>query len=93
MENVQINPLGNNPEVQIPDPCVSSCNFYCEGDKILNQESEISAMEEDESSESLVDSMVCDSGSRLVPNGFRKPNCSGWLLYMMFRPTISQNQD
>ncbi|CAA2979827.1 kinesin KIN-14R [Olea europaea subsp. europaea] len=76
MENVQINPLGNNPEVQIPDPCVSSCNFYCEGDKILNQESEISAMEEDESSESLADSMVCDSGSRLVPNGFRKPNCS-----------------
>ncbi|CAI9767042.1 unnamed protein product [Fraxinus pennsylvanica] len=76
MENVQINPLGQNPEIQIPDPSVSSSNFYCEGDKILNQESEISAMEEDESSESLADSMVCDSGSRLVPNGVQKPNCS-----------------
>ncbi|KAL2551316.1 Di-glucose binding protein with Kinesin motor domain [Forsythia ovata] len=66
MENVQIN----------PDPCVCSSNFYWEGEKILNQESEISAMEEDENSESLADSMVCDSGSRLVTNGFKKPNCS-----------------
>ncbi|KAK4417012.1 Kinesin-like protein KIN-14R [Sesamum alatum] len=33
-------------------------------------------MEEDGNEESLADSMVCDSGSRLVPSGFANPCCT-----------------
>ncbi|KAI3462146.1 hypothetical protein Pfo_018809 [Paulownia fortunei] len=32
-------------------------------------------MEEDETEESLADSMICDSGSRLVPYGLKIINC------------------
>ncbi|KAI3451268.1 hypothetical protein Pfo_007933 [Paulownia fortunei] len=76
MENYELNPFEQKPEIHIPDPCVSSSGFYWEKANILNQETEVFAMEEDEHEESLADLMVCDSGSRLVPSGFTNPCCT-----------------
>jgi hypothetical protein len=47
-------------------------------DKKLDQEDRVYAMDEDE--EPSFDYMVCDSGSRLLPNGLLKSNCTGWYL-------------
>ncbi|KAL3527570.1 hypothetical protein ACH5RR_012226 [Cinchona calisaya] len=75
MENFQLNSFEKIPEeILIPDPHISG--VFCE--KPINQEPEevLSAMDEDLTHESLADSMVCDSGSRLVPKGFTKLNCT-----------------
>ncbi|KAG8383643.1 hypothetical protein BUALT_Bualt04G0035300 [Buddleja alternifolia] len=69
MENIELNSFEQKPEIHAPDPGVS---FEWEKAKSLNQETEVLAiMEEDENE---ADSMVCDSGSRLVPTGFT--NCT-----------------
>ncbi|KAK4480130.1 hypothetical protein RD792_013187 [Penstemon davidsonii] len=71
MENFQFSPFDNNPEFQAPDLCVSSG----ESGEDLNQETQAFAMEEDETEQSLADSMICDdSGSILVQNGFTIPD-------------------
>ncbi|XP_071912548.1 kinesin-like protein KIN-14R [Coffea arabica] len=74
MENVGLNSSEQIPEeILIPDPHLSGVF----SEKPINQESErVSAMDEDQTREPLADSMVCDMGSRLVPKGFTKPNCT-----------------
>ncbi|KAL0449513.1 UNVERIFIED_CONTAM: Kinesin-like protein KIN-14R [Sesamum latifolium] len=76
MENAELASLEQNPEFHVPDPCVFSSSFDWGKSRILNQETQSSAMEEDGNEESLADSMVCDSGSRLVPRGFANPCCT-----------------
>lgn len=80
MENYELNSFEKHPEIDIPDPCVASSGFHWENAEGLNQETETFAMEEDENEESLADSMVCVTGSRLVPSGFTNPPCTGWSL-------------
>ncbi|KAL5755256.1 hypothetical protein ACOSP7_023476 [Xanthoceras sorbifolium] len=50
--------------------------FDWEKNANLNQENTVSVMDEDEKEESLADSMLCDSNSRLVPSGFTRSNCT-----------------
>ncbi|KAL2241101.1 UNVERIFIED_CONTAM: Kinesin-like protein KIN-14R [Sesamum indicum] len=76
MENAESASFEQNPEFHVADPCVFSSSFDWEKSRSLNQETESSAMEEDGNEESLADSMVCDSGSRLVPSGFANPCCT-----------------
>ncbi|PIN20753.1 Kinesin (KAR3 subfamily) [Handroanthus impetiginosus] len=74
MENAESNSFEQNPEIYITDPCVPASGFDWENSKTLNRETDVVAMEEDENQESLADSMVCDSGSRLVTSGFTNPS-------------------
>ncbi|XP_050207091.1 kinesin-like protein KIN-14R isoform X2 [Mercurialis annua] len=63
MEDMQLENLSPNSRV-----------FEWEKDVKLDQEIKDSALREDWGS--LVDSMLCDSNSRLIPSGFSKPNCT-----------------
>ncbi|CAK9156008.1 unnamed protein product [Ilex paraguariensis] len=65
MEDIQFDASVQNSEV-----------FHWE--KPMDPENGVSAM--DETEESLVDSMVCDSGSRLVPSGFTRSSCAEGVL-------------
>lgn len=78
MEDIQFNLLGNISETLIPDPSVSRVS---DCHKIIDQEDKNSAMDEDE--ESSADYMVCDSSSRLIPNGFTRPNCTEEVVMFM----------
>ncbi|XP_031285173.1 kinesin-like protein KIN-14R [Pistacia vera] len=71
MENIQLNTVHQDPEA------LSSNNLFdWEKILILNQENKASAMDEDENEDSLVDSMLCDSDSRLIPTGFTRSSCT-----------------
>ncbi|XP_062145480.1 kinesin-like protein KIN-14R [Alnus glutinosa] len=72
MEEIQFNTFHQNPETLGPDSSVSRA-FDWEKVEPLNQEPEDSAMN-DEGDESLVDSMLCDSRSRLIPSGYTRSN-------------------
>ncbi|KAI5669728.1 hypothetical protein M9H77_19581 [Catharanthus roseus] len=74
MDNLDSSSLEHYPEILVPDPQISGV-FDC-GRGINQEPAQVSAMEEDETQESLRDSMVCDSESVLVPRGFTKPNCA-----------------
>ncbi|KAL8472256.1 hypothetical protein ACS0TY_029466 [Phlomoides rotata] len=65
MEIYEVNSLEG--ERGVADPCVSSSNLDWEKANNSNQETEVLAMEEDETEDSL---MIWDSGARLVQNGF-----------------------
>ncbi|CAI9111414.1 OLC1v1011635C2 [Oldenlandia corymbosa var. corymbosa] len=67
MEKLELNSFEQTPEMLLPD--THSWGVYC--DNPQNQETE-----EVSTKEALADSMVCDEGSRLVPKGFTKPNCT-----------------
>ena len=75
MEEIPFNTFHQHPETLGPDSSVSRA-FDWEKVEPLSQESKDSAMN-DESDESLVDSMLCDSRSRLIPSGFTKSNSTG----------------
>jgi kinesin family protein C2/C3 len=75
MEEIQFNTFHQNPETLGPDSSVSRA-FDWEKVEPLNQEPEDSAMN-DEGDESLVDSMLCDSRSRLIPSGYTRSNSTG----------------
>lgn len=74
MEDVQFNNFHQDPDSIFPSSSVSRV-FEWEKDVKLDQESKNSAM--DEHGDSLVDSMLCDSNSRLIPSGFARSNCTG----------------
>ncbi|KAJ9670289.1 hypothetical protein PVL29_026684 [Vitis rotundifolia] len=73
MEEMQFNTFHQDPETLFSNPSVSR-GFDWEKDGLLNQENKDSHMDED--GESLVDSMICDSGSRLIPTGFKRSDCA-----------------
>ena len=74
MEDIQFNTFHQDPETLFSNPSASR-GFDWEKDGLLNQENKDSHMDED--GESLVDSMICDSGSRLIPTGFKRSDCAG----------------
>lgn len=74
MEEIQFNTFHQDPETLFSNPSASR-GFDWEKDGLLNQENKDSHMDED--GESLVDSMICDSGSRLIPTGFKRSDCAG----------------
>ncbi|KAL0291181.1 UNVERIFIED_CONTAM: Kinesin-like protein KIN-14R [Sesamum angustifolium] len=76
MENSESASFEQNQEFHVTDPCVFSSSFDWGKSRILNQETLSSAMDEDGNEESVADSMVCDSGARLVPSGFANPCCT-----------------
>ncbi|KAK4393940.1 Kinesin-like protein KIN-14R [Sesamum angolense] len=76
MENSESASFEQNQEFHVADPCVFSSSFDWGKSRILNQETQSSAMDEDGNEESVADSMVCDSGARLVPSGFANPCCT-----------------
>lgn len=63
MDSIHFNPFEQNPETPFQD---LTKNF--EWEKPLDQ---------DETFQFLADSMVCDSGSKLIPSGFTRPTCTG----------------
>ncbi|KAJ9177490.1 hypothetical protein P3X46_012706 [Hevea brasiliensis] len=73
MEDSQFNNLYQDPETLFPNSSVSRV-FEWEKDVKLNEESKDSAIDGDW--DSLVDSMLCDSNSRLIPSGFARSNCA-----------------
>ncbi|KAH9712652.1 kinesin-like protein KIN-14R [Citrus sinensis] len=73
MENIQL-----NTSQLIPENLIVDKGFDREKDVNLNQENRASAMEEEDGNEeSFVDSMLCDSNSRLIPCGFIRSYCTG----------------
>ncbi|XP_049380688.1 kinesin-like protein KIN-14R [Solanum stenotomum] len=72
MDDIQFNPFEQNPETPFPD---LPSNFEWE-EKPLHQETAVSAIDQDENFQFLADSMVCDSGSRLIPSGFTRSSCT-----------------
>lgn len=73
MDNIQFNPFEQNLETPFPD---LPSNFEWE-EKPLHQETAVSAMDHGINFQFLADSMVCDSGSRLIPSGFTRSSCTG----------------
>ncbi|GAA0184698.1 microtubule binding motor protein [Lithospermum erythrorhizon] len=74
METIKLDPNKQNPEAQFSNPPF----FEWENNPSNKKSTEIlpSAMEEDETEESLADMMVCYSDARLVTSGFVKGNCA-----------------
>nr|XP_033511856.1 kinesin-like protein KIN-14R isoform X1 [Nicotiana tomentosiformis] len=62
MDSIQFNPFEQNPETPFQD---LPKNFEWE-----------KPLEQDGTFQFLADSMVCDSGSRLIPSGFTRPSCT-----------------
>ncbi|KAL3630147.1 hypothetical protein CASFOL_023131 [Castilleja foliolosa] len=75
MENYELNSFEQNPGIQ-PETRDSCSGFDWGKAEILNQETHVFDMEEDENEESFADQMVCDPCSRLVPTGFQNPCCT-----------------
>ncbi|XP_022751140.1 kinesin-like protein KIN-14R isoform X1 [Durio zibethinus] len=77
MDNTQLNAFLQNPETLFPNSSIPRV-YWEKGDLALNQDNPSSAMDQDEEEEeeSLDDSMLCDSNSRLIPSGFSKYNCT-----------------
>ncbi|KAF5454378.1 hypothetical protein F2P56_024049 [Juglans regia] len=74
MEETRFDTYHQDLETLVPNSSVSEA-FDWEKVEPLNQEPKYSAVN-DAGDESLVDSMLCDSGSRLIPYGFTKSNCT-----------------
>ncbi|GMI94118.1 MALECTIN DOMAIN KINESIN 2 [Hibiscus trionum] len=75
MDNAQINSFLQNPETLFHNSSIPTVFDWEKGGMTSNQDNPSSAMDEGEE-ESLVDSMLCDSNSRLIPSGFSKCNCT-----------------
>ncbi|KAJ8765447.1 hypothetical protein K2173_014569 [Erythroxylum novogranatense] len=80
MEDLQFNSPYQDPETQFLNSSASRV-FEWEKDEKLDQESKDSVADEDMGS--LVDSMLCDSSSRLVPSGFSRLNCTDDLVVFL----------
>lgn len=74
-EEMQFYTSHQDPETLAQDLSASR-NFDWEKVEPLNQELKDSEVD-DEGVEALVDSMLCGSGSRLIPCGFTRSNCTG----------------
>ncbi|KAG6702646.1 hypothetical protein I3842_07G046100 [Carya illinoinensis] len=74
MEETRFDTYHQDLETLVPNCSVSEA-FDWEKVEPLNQEPKYSAVN-DAGDESLVDSMLCDSGSRLIPSGFTESNCT-----------------
>ncbi|CAK7339648.1 unnamed protein product [Dovyalis caffra] len=77
MEDIRFQDFHQHPDTQFLNFPVSKV-FEWEKDLNLDQESKDSGM--DEEGDSLVDSMLCDTNSRLVPSGFATSNCEDEVL-------------
>lgn len=75
MEEMQFYTSHQDPETLAQDLSASR-DFDWEKVEPLNQELKDSEVD-DEGVEALVDSMLCGSGSRLIPSGFTRSNCTG----------------
>ncbi|XWS29612.1 hypothetical protein CRYUN_Cryun24cG0044100 [Craigia yunnanensis] len=75
MDNAQLNAFLQNPETLFPNSSIPRGFEWEKNYLALNQDNSSSTIDEDEE-ESLVDSMLCDSKSRLIPSGFSKSNCT-----------------
>lgn len=75
MEGIRFDTCYQDLETLVPNSSVSEA-FDWEKVEPSNQEPKYSAVN-DAGDESLVDSMLCDSGSRLIPYGFTKTNFTG----------------
>ncbi|KAK2656623.1 hypothetical protein Ddye_009675 [Dipteronia dyeriana] len=71
MEDIQVNAFH-----QAPETLDSNNVFDWEKNANMNQENTVSVMDEDEKEETLADSMLCDSNSRLISSGFTRSNCT-----------------
>ncbi|GLT46908.1 hypothetical protein SLA2020_206350 [Shorea laevis] len=65
MESIQFNNFEQDPETPFPDSLVSGV--------VTNQDNADSTTGKEE--DSALDSMLCDSNSRLIPTGFTRSNC------------------
>ncbi|KAB1211060.1 Kinesin-4 [Morella rubra] len=74
MEEMQFYTSHQDPETLAQDLSASR-DFDWEKVEPLNQELKDSEVD-DEGVEALVDSMLCGSGSRLIPSGFTRSNCT-----------------
>ncbi|XWS41672.1 hypothetical protein CRYUN_Cryun17cG0102500 [Craigia yunnanensis] len=79
MDNAQLNVFLQNPETLFPNSSIPRVFDSEKSDLALIQDNPTSAMDEDEE-ESLVDSMLSGSNSRLIPSGFCKSNCTDELV-------------
>ncbi|KAF2295791.1 hypothetical protein GH714_034014 [Hevea brasiliensis] len=73
MDDTQFNNPYQDPETLFPNSSVSEV-FEWGNDVKLDEESKDSVIDGDW--DSLVDSMLCDSNSRLIPSGFARSNCT-----------------
>ena len=80
MEEIQFITFHEDPETLFSNPSVLR-GFDWEKDGQLNQENKDSRMDED--GESFVHSMICDSGSRFIPTGFKRLDCTGQFFYFL----------
>ncbi|EEF29993.1 kinesin-like protein KIN-14R isoform X2 [Ricinus communis] len=77
MEDMQLDNFYQNQETHLPNSSISRV-FEWEKDVKFDQEFKDSAVLEDW--DSLVDSMLCDSNSRLIPSGFSRSSCTDELV-------------
>ncbi|KAK8663851.1 hypothetical protein V6N13_083656 [Hibiscus sabdariffa] len=75
MDHAQLNAFLQNPQTPFHTSSIPTDFDWEKGDVASNQDNPSSAMDEGED-ESLVDSMLCDSNSRLIPSGFSKCYCT-----------------
>ncbi|KAK0603410.1 hypothetical protein LWI29_004680 [Acer saccharum] len=89
MEDIQVNTFHLAPET------LDSNNvFDSEENANMNQENTVSVMDEDEKEESLADSMLCDSNSRLISSGFTRSNCTDeYVLFVNAGGEASDEED
>ncbi|KAJ9171105.1 hypothetical protein P3X46_019153 [Hevea brasiliensis] len=73
MDDTQFNNPYQDPETLFPNSSVSEV-FEWGNDVKFDEESKDSVIDGDW--DSLVDSMLCDSNSRLIPSGFARSNCT-----------------
>lgn len=88
MEDSRFDNLYQDPETLFPISSASKV-FEWENDVKLDEERKDSAIGGDW--DDLVDSMICDSNSRLIPSGFARSNCTGQYcgaIIMLFRLNI-----
>lgn len=56
---------------------LTATDFFCSNTVLDYEEKSVTVSTLEEDDESPLDSMVCDSTSRLIPTGFLKSNCTG----------------
>lgn len=92
MENVQFSDLEENPETPFVDSLVSRV-FDWEKEIAMDEEvSEVADSAMSEEKDSSVDSMLCDSSSRLIPGGFTRSNCSDEVVIFVNAGDLAANE-
>ncbi|GLU20244.1 hypothetical protein SLE2022_364540 [Rubroshorea leprosula] len=89
MENVQFDGIEQHPETLFSDSLVSTV-FDWEKEVAQNQDKADSATGEDE--DSRVDSMLCDTNSRLIPTGFTRSNCTDAVVIFVNAGGMASNE-